>query len=649
MKTASLFRSWLAALLTASALPPLTLAAPKIEEVVAAPAWEPGVILTLSPKGMHLASTRNKGSRFVVTLDGVDGEPFDQIYNAGIGFERKISQDGFFIASDATWTAPVVFSPDGTRHAYAARRGSDVIVMLDGKEIFKAPTVTNKSPANNLFFSPDGKHLFFLSQTDDSNQSWRLMMDGKPVTPAFEGVVFPTFSPDGSRWALVAPKPRQGNPSLLIIDGKDPGYFGERVQFTPDNKRVVCVTGSGNKHAVLLDGKPLVSGQGVTKVAISATGDIGTTVIAEPGRHQFFINGKLILDTTSDFVFSPNGKRWAAVQGVNRQFTVVVDGQKHPVVSPGPLNLQFSPDSTKVVYVLERGLMWHVVIDGKEGDGFQVLDRRPSFGQTGNDLLYVTGTMIGRMKVYHKDYVGPEEQRPAPILSPDGSRFAYVGKSATNDPIFQRLIVDRVIKEDARPSGDILFSPDSKHLVAQLNGGLFFNDQVVKVTARHPLGFTNDSRNLIFAGQETDARGVLNAVYFINGEPVARFAQKGMQFSGTRPKVWEEQPDGRIVFVGHVGAPQPGQGYGEIKRITVTPDPEGSATAWFTAVAEKEKADIAAAAAAKKKAEEDALAAAEKKKADAAAAAAKRKADAEAAAAAKAKARQDAINARKKK
>jgi len=635
-------------LLAALVLSPIAWAAPKIEETVVAPAWEPGVILTLSPQGMHLASTRPKGSRFVVTVDGVDGEPFDEIYNAGIGFEQKVSDDGFFLRSSATWTAPVVFSPNGTRHAYAARRGKEVIVMLDGKEIFKAPVVPGKSPANNLFFSPDGKRLFFLSQTEDSFQSWKLMLDGQPATPAFEGVVFPTFSPDGSRWALVAPKPRQGNPSLLIIDGKDPGYFGDRVQFTPDNKRVVCVAGSGNKHALLVDGKPLVSGLGIAKYGISTTGDIGAIVNVGPGQSQLFINGKMTLDTAGAFVFSPDGKRWAAAQGVNRQISVVVDGVKHSVVSPGPLNLQFSPDSTRVTYVIERTPSYHVVVDGKESEAFRVLDRRPHFGKTGNGVIYVGGFMIGKMKVHFNDHVEPEEQRPAPVISPDGKRFAYYGKRDTGDPNWNRLIVDKELKMEARGSGEPIFSPDSKSLAVSVHQGLWLDNTFVKVT--HGLhGFTRDSRNLVLSSRETDAKGQINEVYYVNGDAVGRFSPKNMQFSGTRPKAWEEQPDGRLVFVGHIGNDVPGGGYGVIKRITVTPDPDGSAAAWVQSVAADEVKAVATATAAKKKAEDDAAAAAAKKKADAAAAAAKRKADLEAAAAARAKAKADAAAARKKK
>ena len=36
------------------------------------------------------------------------------------------------------WQGPVAFSPDGSRYAYAARDRKDVVVICDGKEIFRA-------------------------------------------------------------------------------------------------------------------------------------------------------------------------------------------------------------------------------------------------------------------------------------------------------------------------------------------------------------------------------------------------------------------------------------------------------------------------------------------------------------------------------
>src|SRR5690606_38553644 len=109
-------------------------------------------------------------------------------------------------------------------------------------------------------FSPDSKHLFFFNQTSDTANSFRLMKNGSPVTPVFEGMTFPFFSVDGSRWGLLGAKAQKSNEKFLIIDGKDAGYVGEAPQFTPDGKRVVSLGGVRPKQSVLLDGKPVITG-----------------------------------------------------------------------------------------------------------------------------------------------------------------------------------------------------------------------------------------------------------------------------------------------------------------------------------------------------------------------------------------------------
>jgi hypothetical protein len=112
----------------------------KVKEQVVGPAWEAGTIYWLSPKGMHLATMHAQGSRFVVTIDGVDGEKFDEILQAAAGVEVVYDSGGSVVAVPVRWRGPVAFSPDGSRYAYAARQGKEVVVILDGKEIFARHT-----------------------------------------------------------------------------------------------------------------------------------------------------------------------------------------------------------------------------------------------------------------------------------------------------------------------------------------------------------------------------------------------------------------------------------------------------------------------------------------------------------------------------
>ena len=63
--------SFVAILALVCSLVSVAVAEPKVEEQVVGPAWEQGVVYTLSPRGMHVATAAMKGSRWVVTVDGV--------------------------------------------------------------------------------------------------------------------------------------------------------------------------------------------------------------------------------------------------------------------------------------------------------------------------------------------------------------------------------------------------------------------------------------------------------------------------------------------------------------------------------------------------------------------------------------------------
>jgi len=91
----------------------------KIEEKVVGPAFGPGVVYTLSPKGMHVATAHGRDGKTLVTVDGADGPLMDRIFDgAAFGSVVKISEDGYYTRTEQKWTGPIAFSPNGERHAY---------------------------------------------------------------------------------------------------------------------------------------------------------------------------------------------------------------------------------------------------------------------------------------------------------------------------------------------------------------------------------------------------------------------------------------------------------------------------------------------------------------------------------------------------
>lgn len=556
-------------------------AAVKIEEKVVGPSFTPGIVYTLSPKGMHVATTHGRDGKTLVTVDGVDGPLMDRIFDGAAGdIVVKISEDGYYTRVPQKWSGPVEFSPNGERYAYAGQIGQEAVVFLDGKEIYRGPMAQSRPMVENLQFSPDSKHLFFHIRTTDSHQSYQLMMDGKQVTPPFETAVMPFFSKDGSRWGLYAGKAKQWQVKFLIIDGKEAGYVGERPEFTPDGKHVVCVAGQMPKWSLLVDGKEMVSGSAIGKFVISSTGDIGAIVTGTDGRKKLFLNDKPVVDDAADVVFSPDGKRWAAICALNQKAWVILnDGTRHKEYWPVE-NVTFTPDSSKLVYVASVGETNHVVVDGQEDSGYKLIHYRPVFAETGNSFFYTAGFMMGRLAVHYNDHVEPESLAIAyTTLSPDGKRWVYYSKRPDNTV---RFIENG--KENAPSAmmqgGQVLFSADSKHMVAPLFQAYWCDGQRI-VTAAAPLGFTPDSQHLICKGRESTKDGVVLNTYYVNGDCVAKFSARGSTWAGIGiPKAWEQQPDGRIVFIGGDAIGLTG-GHGPIKRITVTPDSDRNYVAWL--------------------------------------------------------------------
>jgi WD40 repeat protein len=652
----------------------------KIEQQIVGPAWVQGTIFTQSPKGSRIASTYAKDGKWIVAIDNVEGEAFDDILKTATRVEPEFNEADIVTGQSIPPPGPVAFSHDGKRYAYAGRRGEDVVVILDGMEIFRSRHSQAAPPVSLLQFSPNGQHLFFYNQTADTLQtSFRLMMDGKPVTPSFDRTPPLFFSPDGSRWILNGAKAKAPQEKLLVIDGKEAGYTAERARFSPDGKHVVCTTPGRGEQKLLVDGKVVLDTKAtIERFRISATGDIAViTQKSSVDQNQLlYLNGKLVpaVEGVRDIVFSPDGKHWAArcSREMHSIMWVVVDGKKHQEYkSIG--SIQFSPDSSKCVYVAESGSKKFLVTNGEEDSGNAVM-RGLAFGKTGNKFVYGAGP--NTLMIHHDGKTSPPHPNVFKLeISPDGNRIAYF---VPTSPTSADFIVDGEVKGGGGAFGDkVVFSPDSRHIAANARPpkegtSVYIDGQFLppRRSLGVPMEFTPDSQHLIVQGNAANdpSLNLPGQGYYLDGQLVASFAPRGVTWANSPTRVrqavgalpwgassaklnadakdWEFQDGGKIVFVGVAHAPA---GFGPMTRITVTPAPGTSFNTWFDDVRAAEERETADALAAKEKAAADKAAASEKAKAAAAEAAAKRKADLEAAAAAKAKARADAAAAKKAK
>ncbi|MEO7599611.1 MAG: hypothetical protein ABIV50_11805, partial [Opitutus sp.] len=546
------------------------------------------------------------------------------------------------------WQGPVAFSPDGTRYAYAARQAKEVLVIVDGKEIYRKPYSQVAPPVSVLSFTPDGKRVYFYAQTSDTMQSFQLMMDGQPATPVFDQLPTPFFSPDGKHWGLQGGQPRKPDEKFLIIDGKDAGYVASRFQFTPDSKRLVSVTGisgAGQTQSLLVDGKPIMSASSIEKIVLSPTSEIAAIALGKDQKKHLFLNGKLIGGTENayDVTFSPDGKRWAALCVESPSAWVVVDGKKQSDYN-SVRNVAFTGDSAKCVYVAETGVKKFVVIEGQEDGGNNLIHVGPILSKTGGHVAYSAGEMMGKLRIHYDGKVLPERYNNFNLsLSPDGSHFVYY---AANDAVSTELIVDGEVKGTAASfGGQTIFSPDSKFVVTNArppkgNESLFINGEFVPFPKAlgypRPIGFTTDSQHLVFQGTEPGPSGNPVSTFYLDGTRIAQVSPRGVTWANnpTGP-LWEAQSDGSVVVVGVT--PAENNGYGPMKRIKASPAAGTTIATWITEVKAAQADAVANAAVAKQQAEDDA-----------AVAAAKGKADREAAVAAKAKAREEAIAAKNK-
>lgn len=366
---------------------------------------DPGAFanIALTTDLRHVAIVGASGSRSAAFLDGQPGEKYDQIS-----------------------TVPPVLSADGKRMAYAARKGAQWFMVVDGKEYGPYtgfPTFQHGQSSNNqpvefqmtphwpIVFSPDSKHVAFIALK--GNQSVAVE-DGKEITSQglIDGVTSLFFSKQGDHLVCVL----RDTPATasIVLDGViGPKYGGvARPQFSDDGHHLLYVaTKTPGKYTLVVDGKegPLYDWVG--------TDNPGANVlISSDGAHIAYV------------------ARQSKAQGGNS--VVVMDGKE----APNADRVWMSPDGKNFTYLTRQKAVGQervtIVINGKPGLEYNVFD----------DLR----------------------------LAPDGHPI-YTVRGGPNSKLF---LVDGDKESDAYDSvslNSIHFSPNGKHMayVAMINNRFF--------------------------------------------------------------------------------------------------------------------------------------------------------------------------------
>lgn len=175
---------------------------------------------------------------------------------------------------------------------------------------------------------------------------------------------------------------------------------------------------------------------------------------------------------------SPDGKHIAYAAKKDNQWTLIVDGKPNGaydlIEMASPV---FSPDSNRIAFVAKVGGRYSVVVDGQIGPGYDgianpallfrmIADKGEMPG--GETAGGVAGAiMMGLFAKVWYMAIDPvtydlykNENRPAPVFSPDSKRVAYVAK---NDKRWVVVVDGQAGPEFDRISGFPIFGPDSKH------------------------------------------------------------------------------------------------------------------------------------------------------------------------------------------
>ena len=577
-------------------------AEPKVDEEMVGPAPDQDAKYVVSPNGSHLATVGRKGSRLVVTIDGVAGPKVDDVITPVLSWIDTRYQD-LVPQEERGYTSPkpVTFSKDGNHYAYVARIGQEWVLMEDNKEVLRMPsggivggTSGIAGSAGNTdirlqFGGDDGKHLYLAKSSFAGFELW---MDGQKLPGYYfsggggsAGTVDPIISSDGSHIAYLATLgTRPGDKQTVFFDGKDTGYYADNLQLSPDGLHVLGLGKEGNAQTLVVDGKPLMKAQGIIRFYVAPVGSHLAVVVQKtlPNGNLgqvLLVHGKPVPETLCEQIpsvtFSPDGKRVAALCTRSGAQWMVVDGKKgqeYQIIDQGIPGMKvtgptFSPDSTKFGYCAMMNQKKFIVIDEDESDGY---DNNASFKWTADSkhlICYGMRNGTALVTIDNKpQHVIKGFNLDTFVASPDFAHYAYSDSNGNNPG---EIVIDG---KDSGISGLFSYSPDFQHLVIvgyraqDGKSGIFLDGKFVapNLQAIPICTFSANSQHLYWMGIEPNTgpdkdKDAFAGVIYCDGKPVAHCQRSGPAQSilfpmgyvqSVKPKpAWHPNSDGTFTLL----------------------------------------------------------------------------------------------------
>jgi hypothetical protein len=438
---------------------------------------------TISPDGLHAAGLVTQGSRTAVMVDGTVGQAYDQIVIS---------------ASPA-----IEFAPRGGRAAYVAKRGGSVVAVVGGREsepfsAIQPHTTVPGAPPFSFSFSKDGSRSAFIGRHDGKGAP-ELYAVVDNVTGPRTGMIQPNAALfAGTRFAYVAMKSMQEAGFVVVVDGTaGPVFRGVSHLAGNQDGHVAYVGQEGQMWSVVVDGKVVRTHQRPDEEfgGILALAPAGNSVAYLLSRRQkgseqvLMLNAEEVVRAPAvhQVMFSPDGKRWAAIvgelgdDGRPTGSTFVQAGSFRSQTYTNIRDLVFSPDSRRLAFVAQNGLQHFVVVDGKESQGYNLVENF-QFSPDGSRHAFEAALKAERRVVVDMvdQPVVRSIVRNTLTFSPDGRRFAYAAEQSMLDI---RVFLDGKAQEGrflqfqtrtARPTArGAVFSPDGSRVamaVDRING-----------------------------------------------------------------------------------------------------------------------------------------------------------------------------------
>jgi hypothetical protein len=539
---------------------------PAVETKLLAPAN--AISIHVESNGRVSAVVR-QGSRLAVTIDGEEGPRFDRLLAASSHPMRGRAQFPALSAQDKA-DHPVMFSRDGRRYGYIGLQGEEYVVIVDGREVHRAPYYTGAvaGDAQTIHFSPKGTHFWFVATHDPDGRpsgAYHVFLDGRRLPERILGGSYavPAFSADEKRYAVATMHDvRRAENAKLIVDGKVASYFGAGPRFLPNGKLLTHALRDDRHALLLLDGKVLNPDVSIRDAVVSANNRIAAAT-----NRGVWLDGKIIPNTEGarDVYFSPDGKRLAVVgsSGIGQEW-LWLDGKRsenYQSIQPiGPaanrVFVQFSADSSLCFAIAANGGLRYPLVNGNESDGFKAVDDpvfAPRGARYGYQVTFENGqsgvVVDGKMYTSPDWRVGNVNVRPAVVpaslqFSADGARCSFVigGRDSVlyldGEPVAlpEGLIADQWFAPGFNGTGlfgdttRIVFSDDSRQVAFVARGNrdarhVLVDNKVVWTTElgqRLGRAFAPSGKHFFWLNREkseTRARG-MDVVVYTNGRPV---------------------------------------------------------------------------------------------------------------------------------